>query len=281
MKNKTVHNIGWCDGEWGPTSHIRIPICDRGLNFGDGIFETILIYQGEPQLLNSHLNRMQNSASILKMASPPSEVWLRSLIREGLNRASLENSNCVLRLNWTRGNNITRGIGVWTEQRESSQHRFWLEINQADPYFHSISTLISSCERRNATSRLSQCKTFAYNQSIQAKHEANIAGYDDALLLSTNGELCCGTTANLIIKRQGQWITPPLDSGCLAGVMRQQGLNSGIIKEANIHHQPYPGDEWLLINSLSCRPIKKLNNQYLNIYSDPKQLWLSLLDIKL
>ena len=39
-------SIGWIDGTWGSTEKLSIPICDRGLTLGDGLFETILIYKG-------------------------------------------------------------------------------------------------------------------------------------------------------------------------------------------------------------------------------------------
>ncbi|WP_320666726.1 aminotransferase class IV [Prochlorococcus sp. MIT 1307] len=281
MNHNLNNNIAWINGVWGNASELAIPICDRGLTLGDGIFETLLIYKGKVQLLTNHLNRWKRSASILRMASPPSEEWLRPLIDEAIQRLSLNNRNGVLRLNWTRGDNYSRNIKISTDKNEASSHRFWLEINDGEPQFECISTIISRNEMRNANSQISRCKTFAYGQAIQAKSEANIAGYDDALLLSNSGEISCGTTSNLLVKRNNQWLTPPLKSGCLAGVMRQQGLDAGIIKEETINAQPFPKDEWLLINSLSCRAIKKLNNQYLTMNANPKAFWLSLLEIKL
>ena len=85
-------------------------------------------------------------------------------------------------------------------------HKFWFEINEYIPDFEPITTMISINEQRNAGSQLSQCKTFSYIQSIQARRESNLAGYDDALLLSTNNEISCGTTANIFIHRRNQRI---------------------------------------------------------------------------
>ena len=161
-KNK---KLGWISGHWGIFKDLKVPINDRGLNFADGIFETILILNGVPQLLDEHLNRWEKSANILEMNPPPSKEWLISLVEDGINRAQLNNINGVIRINWSRGESEQRGIDI----SKKSFHSFWLEIDSYQPDFDSISTMISQTERRNSFSQLSSCKTFSYNQGIQAR----------------------------------------------------------------------------------------------------------------
>tara|TARA_Y100001968_G_scaffold333824_1_gene399884 strand:- start:5964 stop:6797 length:834 start_codon:yes stop_codon:yes gene_type:complete len=275
-----TEKIGWINNRWGSLNELNLPINDRGLNYSDGIFETILILGGVPQLLTSHIKRWQHSAQELEMDVPPNEEIIRELINEGINRCSLHQKTGSVRLNWSRGYNVSRGIDLPVKRMNASTHRFWLEINSITTNFNPISTIISRQEKRNANSKLSSHKTFAYIQSIQARQEALQCGCDEALMESTNGEICCGTTANIIIKRKNKYLTPRIQSGCLPGIMRQQGLNAGLIKESQINIQPESDDEWLLINSLSCRPIYKVNDMDLPIYSNPKAFWLSLLKHK-
>ena len=206
MTENKKEKLGWINGHWGIFKDLTVPINDRGLNFADGIFETILILNGVPQLLDEHLNRWEKSASILEMNSPPSKKWILSLIEDGINRAQLKNINGVIRINWTRGESEQRGIDI----SKTSLHSFWLEIDSFQPNFESISTIISQTERRNSFSRLSSCKTFSYNQGIQARIEAKNLGFNDALLLNSQGEICCATTANILVKRENNWLTPHL-----------------------------------------------------------------------
>ncbi len=269
--------IYWLNGEWGSEKELRIPISDRGLNLGDGLFETILILNGYPQLLTAHLDRLYRGASLLGMDAPPKRNYIHSLIKEGIQQLFLKNLNGAVRLNWSRGDSSQRGISITQGKRSDQNHRFWVEMNSFEPIFNPISTMISQYEQRNAYSRISTCKTLSYSQAIQARHEANLAGFDDALLLSTKGEMSCGSTSNILIKRANQWLTPRLESGCLPGIMRQQGLNAGLIKEAKIMPAPEENDEWLLINSLSCQPIIRLNKMALQSVSNPYQIWFSLL----
>ena len=272
IKNKSK-KLGWINGHWGNFNDLKVPINDRGLNFADGIFETILILNGEPQLLDQHLNRWEKSARILKMNPPPSKAWIISLIQDGVKRACLNNADGVIRINWTRGESKQRGIDI----SQTTRHTFWLEMDTYQPNFEPISTTISQTERRNAYSRLSFCKTFSYGQGIQARIEAKRAGFNDALLLNTHGEMCCSTTANVLVKRNNSWLTPKTNSGCLPGIMRQRGIDLNIIKETLIEGTPEENDEWFLINSLSCHPINKLNNKLLNVRTNPKDFWLKLL----
>lgn len=273
MTTNKKQKLGWINGKWESCENLKIPINDRGLNFADGIFETILILNGTPQLVHEHLSRWENSAHLLGMNPPPSKEWVIALISDGINKSHLHKKNGAIRLNWSRGDSMKRGIDL----SNTNSHRFWVEINHYQPNFESISTLISETERRNPFSRLSRCKTFAYNQSIQARLEAKKAGYNDALLLNSDGNMCCSTTANILVKRNNHWLTPPVNSGCLPGIMRQRGVDLNIIKESVIKASPQNEDEWFLINSLSCRPIQNINTKKLYMSTNPKEFWLELL----
>ena len=145
------------------------------------------------------------------------------------------------------------------------------------PTFETVRTWISRHEYRHAYSLMSRCKTFAYGQAIQVRREAQQSGAEDGLMLSTNGSLCCGSSANLVVQRHGQWLTPPISDGCLPGVMRGQALRQGLINEQSLSAEPQPGDQWLLINSLGCRTISHVNEEPLTIRESGEAFWRSLL----
>lgn len=266
--------LAWIDGEWGAPEQLQLPVHDRGLLLADGLFETVLILGGVPQLLEQHLERWRCSAALLGLGAPPTQDTLLPLIEVGLKQAAWHSGNGILRLNWSCGGSSGRGID---RPISGGRERFWLQLSAGEPQFGGVTTLISRHERRNASSRLSQCKTFAYGQAIQARREAQLGGAEDALLLSTTGELCCSTTANLLVHRGGRWLTPPLSSGCLPGVMRAQLLARGLAMEKALAPEPEPGDQWLLINSLSCRPVRSVEGTGLETWGDPKGFWRSLL----
>jgi len=275
-------------GQWGAPNELTLPINERGLLLADGLFETVLILDGQPRLLAEHLGRWHHSAALLGLAKPPGEATVEPLIQGANSRSGI--SSGALRLNWSRGNGgngaNTRGIAIPpAEAGESSNpseasraHRFWLQLNPHQPNFDPVRVIVSPTERRCATSLLSQCKTFAYGPSIQARRQAQAAGADDALLPSSSGELSCGTTTNLMVRSGSGWITPPLSSGCLPGIMRHRALVLGVAREQTIDETALMGSSGaLLINSLGCRAISHLGPTALPIAPDAEALWRSLL----
>ncbi|MFZ9850148.1 MAG: aminotransferase class IV [Vulcanococcus sp.] len=269
----------WIDGRWGAPAELSVPLADRGLQLADGLFETVLVDAGRPQRLEEHLQRWRQGAALLALAEPPDQAWLLPLIEEAIARAGLAaGGSGALRLTWSRGDSQGRGIELPADGSGASP-RFWLQLSAITPAFSPCTAIVSRHERRNADSRLSRCKTLAYGQAIQARAEARQAGAEEALLLSTDGSLCCASTANLLVHRQGRWLTPPLASGCLPGVMRGRALALGLAAEARLEADPQPDDRWLLINSLGCRPLRSLNGSALAHLSssEAEAFWRRLL----
>jgi len=278
-------------GQWGSPDELTLAINERGLLLADGLFETVLILDGQPRLLAEHLGRWHRSAALLGLAKPPDEATVEPLIQGAISRSGI--SCGALRLNWSRGSGgrglrgrgtSGRGIAIPAADGEEAiaAHRFWLQLSPHEPNFDPVRVIVSPTERRCATSLLSQCKTFAYGPSIQALRQAQAAGADDALLPSSSGELSCGTTTNLMVRSESgsgsDWITPPLGSGCLPGIMRQRALVLGVAQEQSIAETALMASSGaLLINSLGCRAISHLGPTALPIAPDAEALWRSLL----
>ncbi|MEB3334264.1 MAG: aminotransferase class IV [Cyanobacteriota bacterium] len=197
-------------GQWGPPERLSLPLHDRGLLLGDGLFETVLVARGRTWLLAEHLARWRQGSALLGLPPPPSEAALAPLIAEAIRRGGL--SWGALRLNWSRGGG-GRGIDLPLPPEAPLEPRFWLQLTGTRPTFTPTRVVVSEGERRHPTNLSSRCKTLAYGWAVQARREARAAGADDALVRNTAGELCCGTTANVVLRLRGRWLTPPLASG--------------------------------------------------------------------
>jgi branched-subunit amino acid aminotransferase/4-amino-4-deoxychorismate lyase len=253
--------IAWIDdaggeGRWAEPAELAVPLDDRGLLLGEGLFETVLVEGGQPQLLGEHLQRWREGAALLGLAPPPGRERVEGLLAEAVAHSGITSG--ALRLNWSGGSGGPgqRGLEASPLPDGSPRERFWLQLTEGQPCFDNVRAMVSRWERRNGGSRLSRCKTFAYGPQIQARREARLAGVEEALLLGSQGNLSCGAAANLLVCMEGSWFTPPLSSGCLPGVMRARALARGWLQERHL-----PLREWerwegaLLINSLGCRVV--------------------------
>ena len=267
-------SIGWYKNQWLDINNIFISATDRGLKFGDGIFETILIKHNKPILFDEHIKRLEKTSKILNINLKLNKLNLKRIINEGITKLSLKDDEFgSVRLNYSRGNNKGRSLKINSTSITNSVDNLWLEFYQIQPDFAPISVYISQQEKRNEFSLISKCKTFSYNQSIQVLLEANQKSFDDSILLNTSGELCCGSTFNLLIKRNTHWITPRKESGCLEGIMVEKALKLKIAKEQLIFPEFQEDDIIVAINSLSCRQINKVNDLKLRSNFDPIYFW--------
>ena len=267
-------NIGWKDNKWGYIDEINISILDRGLKFGDGLFETILIKENKPILIKEHLERFEKNLRLLSYSSKINHQFLEKIINQGIDKLNLDsNEYGSIRINYSRGINIERSIKVKTIYEDFNPKNLWIEFYFIEVDFNPISVNISEIEKRNEFSLLSKCKTFNYAQSIQTLIEANKKNFNDSILLNTQNELCCGTTFNILLKRDNQWLTPREESGCLPGVMRSKLLDLKLIKEAHLIPDFNKDDILIAINSLSCKQIKRVNDFKFDLDFNTKYFW--------
>ena len=267
-------NIGWKDNKWEEINKINISIIDRGLKFGDGVFETILIRNKKAILLKEHLQRFENNLHLLNYNFQINNQFLEKIINKGIDKLNLNsNEYGSIRINYSRGLNIERSLKVNTVNNVFNPKNLWIEFYLIEIDFNQINVQISETEKRNEFSLLSKCKTFNYTQSIQALIEANKKNFNDSILLNTQNELCCGTTFNILLKRNNQWLTPRKESGCLPGIMRGKLLDLKLIKEAYLTPNFYKDDILIAINSLSCRQIKRVNDFQFDLDFNTKYFW--------
>jgi len=267
-------NLGWYKDQWLDIDKILISANNRGLKFGDGIFETILVKKNKPILFDEHLKRFEKSSKLLDINLKINELALKKLVNDGIKKLSLKNDQFAsVRINYSRGTNEGRKLTIDSTLETKDLDNLWLEFYRIKPNFNPISVFISQKEKINEFSLISKCKTFSYNQAIQVLTEANEKSFDDSILLNTSGELCCGSTFNLLIKRDNQWITPRKESGCLEGIMVSKALKLKIVKEELISPEFQNDDIIVAINSLSCRQISQVNDLTLKPKFDPIYFW--------
>ena len=203
------------NGEWIPEKEAQVSAFDRGFLYGDGVFETIRIYQGHPFLLERHLGRLAHGLSGLHIEDPFSFDEWTDHCRELIARNKV--SDGILRLYITRGTG-KRGyssMGCSSPTVLISPHD---APPVADP--NTRVDIITAAGILSDHDPLSTFKTANKLVNIIAMREAERAEVHDALLLNRNGHATETAASNIFAVAENVLRTPPLASGCLGGITR-------------------------------------------------------------
>ena len=187
---------------------------DRGLHYGDGLFETIAIAGGRPRFLDWHLERLSEGARRLGMAAPAAAV-LRAEIAE----ASL-GSQCVVKVLLTRGS----GERGYRAPRHPAPRRIVFGLD--GPLFAGQAAVtgvrVGWCRTRLGRNPvLAGLKHLNRLEQVLARSEWDDGAMDEGLMQDEHGLVISATQSNLFARLDGRWVTPRLDQCGVAGVMRR------------------------------------------------------------
>ncbi|WP_032112664.1 aminotransferase class IV [Candidatus Paracaedibacter symbiosus] len=255
-----------------------VPINDRGLLLGDGVFETIY-YDGQQgdsifdelgvynlDCFSTHWQRLQQGLSLFQIPLQLSERTVQQQILAVLAANDLSTQTAAVRLT------VTRGLGERGLNIQAQQHPTWLI--QTTPYTRPAFpvTLAFSKHSHPGRSSLSLVKHLGYQLNILGRLEAQAKGVDDVLFINSAGHVVGATAANLFAVIKGVVVTSPLSSGCLPGVKRGQVIQR--LKNHNVTVNVRPlwpqevlqADALFLTNSLiGVQSISRIEGQDLSI----------------
>ena len=213
----------WMDGKFVNWADANVHILTHTLHYGTGAFEGIRCYRTKkgPAIfrLKEHVDRLFDSCRILNMDLPFTHVQITKAIKDTIKVNKMK--ECYIRPLvylgygamglYAKGNPVRVAIAVWP----------WGAYLGDDGIKNGIRVKVSSFTRLHVNVTMTKSKTCGdYVNSTLAKSEAVACGYDEALILDTNGLVSEGTGQNIFIVRDGVLMTPPLPS-VLEGITRK------------------------------------------------------------
>ena len=260
----------WFNGKLIDWRDANIHVLTHSLHYGMAVFEGVRAYNTSegPAIfrLEEHTKRWFNSAKIFQMAMPYSQEELIKAQIEVVKANKLE--SCYLRpIAWIgseklgispKGNQILVSIAAWQ----------WGAYLGDDGINKGIRVKTSSYSRHHVNVSLVRAKASGYYiNSILANQEVTAHGYDEALLLDTEGYVSEGSGENVFIVRDGVIYTPDLAS-CLAGITRDaiikiaNDLNIEVREKRITRDEMYCADEAFFTGTAAeVTPIRELDDR--------------------
>jgi branched-chain amino acid aminotransferase len=230
----------WLDGRLVDATDAHVSVLDHGLTVGDGVFETLRAYDGRPFAARRHLERLVASAAGLRLSLPPTDVLRRAL--DDVLSANQVHDGAV-RIT------VTGGPGPLGSARGGNQPTVIVVAAELVAWPPAADVAVVPWPR-NERGALSGLKTISYGENVVALAWAVERGADEALFANLAGNVCEGTSTNVFVAGEGRLHTPPLSSGCLAGVTRQLVVEACDVVERDLGLDELAGaDEAFLTSS--------------------------------
>ena len=210
----------WLNGALLDPSVAALSVFDHGFTVGDGVFETLLCYPDTGLAFAAeHLLRLRSSAAGLGLVVPYEDVDLVAAMRSVIDSGATSGAQTRVRLT------VTGGAGPLGSDRGGATPTVMIAAAAQSPW-PPTATLAPVPWPRNERGAVAGLKTTSYAETVVALQAAHDAGASEALFCDTQGNVCEGTGSNVFAVIGGELITPPLSTGCLAGVTRAVVIRS-------------------------------------------------------
>ena len=203
-------SVLWLDGQLVPADEAGVSPFDHGLLVGDGVFETLRVYDGVPFAWTRHHERLVRSSTGLGLTAPGSRE-LRAAVDDVLDANGVTEGRVRL--------TITGGPSPLGSERGDAPPTVIVMSAPATPWPPTVDVVIVPWSR-NERGAVAGLKTTSYAENVRALAYAHERGAGEAIFLNTRGEVCEATGSNLFVIQGGVVQTPHADAGCLLGVTR-------------------------------------------------------------
>ena len=224
----TVPEVTLINGRLSPASGVS-PY-DRGLQFGDGLFETIACRRGLPRFLPWHLERL--SLGCMRLAFPPHDP---GELRDEIRTLAQETSAAIVKVMLTRGVATARSYAP-SGSEKPTRITIRYEWPTEDPAARQDGVRVRTAALRlGENPALAGLKHLNRLEQVLAKAESTDVRIAESLLFSRSGRLISGTMSNVFIVCKSRLYTPQIDLCGVAGIMRRvvlsEAARAGVVAE--------------------------------------------------
>ena len=236
---------------------------ERGLHYGDGLFETIACVGGRPRFLDLHVARLRAGCARLGIEFPARDELRREILE-----VAAGTGRSIVKLLLTRGPAMARGYGTTGAERPT---RLTLRYawEEEDPGLAADGIRVRTAALRlGENPALAGLKHLNRLEQVLARRESPAGAFAEALMFSSGGRLISGVMSNVFLVEGGALRTPLLDRCGVAGIMRQvvlrEAAHAGIAAvEAALTGADLERSRELFLTSavIGLRPVRELDGR--------------------
>ena len=258
------------NGRVSDQEHAVISIFDHGFLYGEGVYETLRTYNGEPFLFGRHMRRLRNSAGMLHLSIPLTDTQIDARFRETMQAAGLGGADREAYIRIL----VTRGIGELTYDPAATPTPSIVVIVKpnvdppAEVFERGVKVSLVGVVRNHPATVNPLIKSNSLLNNALAMQEALRRGAFEGVMRNYKGELAECTQSNLFVVKNGAALTPPIEAGLLPGITREFlfeiGATAGIpVREAVLRDEDLFGadESFLTSTTRELVPIVQVDDQ--------------------
>ncbi len=211
----------YIDGKYIPAEEATISLFDGGYLYGDGLFETIRLYSGQPFDLDGHLKRLSTQLETLEYSWQPDTDSIHKIITKltALNNLTDADSRC--RITVSRGGSCDVLLPLQDLHGiKPTVSIFLIPIADTISQMQKTGIAVTAMKSGFARGNFPGLKTLNYLPTVVALRAARKANCQEALLIDIDNNILEAATSNVFITKNNTLYTPPLELGLLSGRTR-------------------------------------------------------------
>ena len=275
------------NGRVSDQEHASISVFDHGFLYGEGVYETLRTYNGQPFLFDRHMRRLRKSSGMIALSIPLTDAQIDERFRDTMRVAGLDGGagrEAYIRIL------VTRGIGELTYDPAATPTPSIVVIVKPnvdpprDAFERGVKVSLVGVVRNHPGTVNPLIKSNSLLNNALAMQEALRNGAFEGVMRNYKGELAECTQSNLFVVKDGAALTPPIDAGLLPGITREYlfevGAAAGIpVREAVLKDADLLGadESFLTSTTRELVPITQVDDRKIGSGA-PGPITLALLD---
>lgn len=250
-----MNNVGYYNGKVGKIKDIKIPMTDRAIYFGDGVYDAVMCRNNIPYLLDLHIDRLYENCKKLDINVKQDKNEIKSIISSLVKKVKSEEKFVYF--------HISRGSAIREHSYENMYGNLLVTVTERKTQAPNVK--MRCMLTKDIRYRLCNIKTLNLLPSVLSAQEAKNGGFEESIMFRSELFVTEGSHSNVSILKNGELITAPCDEYILPGVTRYHLIDAARENNVNVIERRYSVNELINADEIIITSSSKLARGVSNI----------------